>query len=441
MAGIGVNIYAIDIGGDDDLTITPKGYGALEAGQIAYGYYKKGTSPAIAVRHIWQERAFVNFGFDVQYKEHLKMDFAGEGMMAFSVPQLSTAITTTKPHYYFYIKRSNATIMLGNPERIYNELQIGFFPFKYNENVRNLGEYMFRTNPYPLIFYSDFDYPLADLVGLRWNIQGFGSLFSNNLMLHSDIISFPTQNWSISDIAEVNLFKKSLSVGGGLSFHHLLNVYQGKNISASNENFYYPENLTSSTYNERFGDAMDNHRATKLMCRGALDIPQLIAQIANNGDPLPHFNPNDGRIYAEIDIIGTKNFAPDYNDKAERTIYSFGFNIPGLFIIDLINFEFEYCKNRTALSEELFFGGSRPTWNAPRFGLDENNDSLFMYPWRRSIYLKKTLFDEHLGFILQIARDHKKINFHYWDKSEMSFRPALPKKEHWWWTLKAEYKF
>jgi hypothetical protein len=189
---------------------------------------------------------------------------------------------------------------------------------------------------------------------------------------------------------------------------------------------------------------MDNHRAVKLMGRVSLDPKQIIANIVNSGNPLPYFNKNDGRFYGEIDILGTKNYDGHndrYNELADRILYTFGINIPGLFILDLLALEFEYCSRNSAFSEENFFALSRPSWEEPSTVGIVQGDTLVREPRRWSIYLKKSFLDDHIGVIAQFARDHKKLNFYYFDKASMSFREALMTKEDWWWTFKTEFKF
>ena len=435
---MGALVFTVAAEIDPDITITPKGYGSFEVGQIGKGYFKKAGANTASISHIWQQRAFGNVEMDVSYKDFLAIEIIGEGMIAFSSPQVGSKYpTTTQPRHYFYIKSSNASLSLGNKEFLGFGLQAGLFPYKYNSDVRNLGEYLFRSIPYPLIIYADFDYPQANLAGLRFTIEGFNNLFSNDLLLHSEIIGFPTQNWSISDIAEINIFNMA-SIGGGVNFHHLLNVYQGKNIPGSSEGYYYDLNGFP-------GDSvLDKHRGTKVMARAAVDVKNVAARIFNQGEPLPYFNRNDARIYGEIDIIGLKNYDDryGYGDISDRTFYTFGFNFPGLFIFDLINFEFEFCKNTSAFSDEQFYGGTFPNWSNVTAIRDENNiDTLKREPWRWSIYLKKSFFKDHLALTAQFARDHKKVNFHYFEKSEMSFIEALPTKKDWWWVFKTEFKF
>ncbi|MCX7726785.1 MAG: hypothetical protein N2053_08035 [Chitinispirillaceae bacterium] len=426
---------------NEDITVKQHAYGSIELGQIARGHYKQGVGDFNRViSKIWQQRAFANIGLNAFYKDMLALEFVGEGMVAFSTPQLGPDPITLQPRHSFYIKSSNAKINIGDPSFLSGLIQVGYFPFKYNREVKNLGEYLFRSMPYPVIIYADFDYPMANLLGARINFNGFNKLFSNDFLIHSELITIPVQNWSISDIAEVNLFNNAFNLGAGVSLYHWLNVYQGEYMERTLEKYYYPENLPdniSKTYSDTM---LDNHKAIKLMFKTMIDPKVIIEKALRGGSTLPYFNRNDLKLYAEIDIIGLKNYPIYYEKIEDRIFYTLGFNLPGFFVMDLINIEVEYCTNQSAFSDE-FFTVDRPSWEPVFIGFDENGDTLRRSPIRWSVYLKKSLFNEHLSFILQLARDHKKINFYYFKKEAMSFRETLPHEKDWWWVFKTEFKF
>ncbi len=426
---------AVETEAGRDLRINPTGYGALEIGQIHRGYYKPHKSNLnTLIRNVWQQRALADIGFLATYKEFLTMEMIGEGMIAFSTPQVGLYPTTTQARHFFTIKSANALISFGNPSRVGGEVQAGYFPYKYNRDARNLGEYMFRSNPYPLVIYADFDYPQANLLGFRFNIRLFDKLVSNDLLIHSEMLALPVQNWSITDIVEANLFR-CLSLGAGLSLHHFLNVYQGSYVANWLDRYHYPQNLPAE---EKHGytDTVLDHRAVKMMGRIAFDPKRFFPEFLAG-----YFNENDLRAYGEIDIIGRKNYPVHYEKLSDRTLYSFGFNLPGFFVLDLLNLEFEYCENRTAFSDELFYGDSYPVLEPVMPPALYDIGHIKRVLWRWSLYMKKSFFDDHFSLIGQFARDHKKINFYYFEKEYMSFREALPTSKDWWWTFKTEFRF
>ena len=426
---------------DDDVTITPKGYGAFEFGQIGHGYYRKGSSMfSIPIDHVTQERCFSNIGFVANYRDFFSVELLGEGMIAFSTPQIGSEPTTMQTRHFFYIKSSNATISLGDPESFGGKLQVGYFPYKYNSDVRNLGEYLFRSIPYPLVIFADFDYAQADLLGLRLNgvFQNDFLTISDDLILHSETVAHPVQNWSISDIGSITLFDFA-TIGGGISFHHFFSAYQGQNIAGSAEEMLYLKNLSED---EKAGLALIDYEAVKLMGRVAFDPKTILGGLDMLGinDLVSLLGKNDLRLYGEVNVLGLKNY-PDYHDKiTDRMLWTFGFNFPGFKLIDLINLEFEYCENNSAFSDADYYA-TTPSLTAVDIGNGPDGSPLKRSPWRWSLYLKKSLFNEHFSVITQFARDHKKLNFYYFTKAQMSFRETLPTEKDWWWTLKTEYKF
>ena len=153
--------------------------------------------------------------------------------------------------------------------------------------------------------------------------------------------------------------------------------------------------------------------------------------------PMDIFGKNDLKLYAEGDIIGIKNYVKYYRHIEDRTLATAGFNFPGFNIIDCIAIEGEYCANKIyAYSDERYYSLT-PVPLPIRY----SDINLSRNPWRWSVYIKKSLFNEHVSIIAQAARDHKKINFHYFDRANMSFIETLPDGDNWWWTFKTEFKF
>ena len=425
--------YSADIVKDviDEIKIVPKGYGSMEIGQIGQGFYKSAQGSNFEeIAHVWQERAFANLGFTARYRDRLRIDISGEGFMAFSTPQRPNYPTTLQTRQFFYIKSANALVSLGNPDFFLGNLQVGLFPYKYNPAVRNLGEYLFRSNPYPLVVYADFDYPLVDLLGARGNAQFLNKMIEIDLLLHSELLAHPVQDWSLSGVITSNLFRNSLSVGVGGSMYHIFSVYQGTYMKGAVDPFYYMKNIDSATIGlPSWSDTAIDRNAINVMTRFSFDIKKFL--------PLSIFGKHDLLLYGEMDILGLKKYSPYYDDIKERILWSFGFNIPGFKVIDLLNLEFEYCENRSAYADQLFYKNTKPNYQPmmlSTFGMKR-------IPWRWSLYIKKTFFEEHLGLIAQIARDHKKINFYYIEFAEMCFAEVLPTNEDWWWVFKTEFKF
>jgi hypothetical protein len=463
---------------NEDIVATPTASGGIEVGQVVQGYYKCPATAPQYLSHIWQQRACAAFGYDAIIKKRLEINITGGGLIAFSTPQISPDAPTLQSRPVFYINSAYAAYPFGNADAFFCKVQAGYFPYKYNPDVRNLGEYLFRTNSYPLLVYADFDNPQVNMMGVRVNVQAFGKLLSNDLLLHSELLGMPVQDWSIADIVSLNLFDV-FTIGGGLDFTHLLNVYQGTGyLHQWMEYYYYPQRVDPGDIAPFIvrdtvvngpdtvinSDTLD-WKATKLMMRFAFDPKRFL--------PPGIFGENDLKLYGEADIIGLKNYFQydEFKNRNMRTLWTFGFNFPeikcikhlpgisslsgsrvfnfliDLINIDLVNLEMEYCADTaSAFSDEGLYPngvGIAPNLRPPLLSVINGNYGMNIKrnPWRWSLYLKKTVLDGHVNFIAQFARDHRKINFNYWDIKYMSFMETLPSNRDWWWTFKTEFKF
>jgi hypothetical protein len=417
-----------------DIEYTPVGYGGLEVGQIASGYFRYPGQSNIAVSHVWQQRAYSSFGYEALIKKSLEINIIGGGLLAYSTPQIGGNPQTQQSRYFFYLKDASASYHIYDSDVFSLKAQVGYFPFKYNPDVRNLGEYLFRTNAYPLLVYSDFDNPQADILGLRVNCQlnpSENCTIKNDLFLHSELYSVPVQDWSLSDVVSATVFK-SLTIGGGVSFCNLLSVYQGTYLSDWLE--YNYKNGFYITDSE--GDSVKyDWQSTKVMGRLSFD-PKIFI-------PTGIFGKNDLILYGEADIIGTKNYPRYFTNMNDRIFYSLGFNIPGFKLFDVINGEIEYCSDTSAFSDEgLYTASSNLSMTSIKpQDLASGTSKIKRNPYRWSAYIKKSILDGHVSFIAQCARDHKKINFYYYLRNRMSLMESLPTKNDWWWSFKTEFNF
>jgi len=432
----------------NDVVITQTAYGAMEAGQINQGYYYRPTlTNAQPIAHVWQQRAIGNVGFNALVKKRLTINLTGEGLMAFSSPQMAPWPQTLQTRQFFYVKWAYASYSFGNIEAPFLTLQAGLFPYKYNPDARNLGEYMFRSNAYPLVIYSGFDYPQANLFGFRANVCRKNLLLENDrlendLILHSELLGVPVQDWSVSDICSYTLAGMA-TVSAGVSLSRFFSVYQGTYPSTTTDPYFYPNNLSDvEKLNFYIRDttgtdsALFDWKSVKLMGRASFDAKKIIF--------CDKFGKEDLKLYVEADLIGLKNYPLFFDKRKERTLTTFGLNLPGFRYIDVVNIEFEYCPNKSAFSDGNLYGTADLSLVniLPVDSFCTAGDyNIKRSPWRWSVYLKKSVLNDHVSFIAQFARDHKKIDFYYFERSYMSFIETLQTKKDWWWSLKTEFKF
>ena len=292
-----------------DVVITQSAYGEFEAGQIMHGYYYRANlTDAQPIAHVWQQQAYGYLTLNALVKQRLNINLTAEGLMAFSSPQIATWPQTLQTRQFFNVKWAYASYPFGNIESPYLTLQAGLFPYKYNPDARNLGEYLFRSNAYPLVIYSNFDYPLADIFGLRLNVHRSNLLLkndelNNDLLFHSELLGVPVQDWSLSDVISYTM--PWVTVGAGISFSRYFSVYQGLYPSATTDGYFYPDNLPEAeklNFYVRNTDGTDSvlfdWKSIKLMGRMSCDLKKFIAS--------DKFGKEDLKVYVESTLLGLK---------------------------------------------------------------------------------------------------------------------------------------
>ena len=106
-----------------DVEVKPTGYGILEVGQVVRGLFRQqGDQVPDTIDHIWQQNVFGGIGLNANIGEYLSINLAGEGRVAFSMPQLGTAPVTMMPRNSFYIKRADAAVSFGDVESFFFHL-------------------------------------------------------------------------------------------------------------------------------------------------------------------------------------------------------------------------------------------------------------------------------------------------------------------------------
>ena len=88
----------------------------------------------------------------------------------------------------FSLKEAQGIYTFGDdPKNPPLQIALGYFPFKYNPQATNMGEYLFsyRTGSYPPYIINDFDNCKARLLGLR---VSSALLLPPLISLHGDVL-------------------------------------------------------------------------------------------------------------------------------------------------------------------------------------------------------------------------------------------------------------
>ncbi len=310
-------------------------------------------------------------------------------------------------------------------------LKVGAFPFKYNENAKNLGEYMFRTNAYPTLIFTGglnkVNSAAVQLNGadLNTKLGGFGNDFLTTVKTDQT----PSGSLSLTDMVSYSL-GGILTVGGGVMLENLYDpskIASGKYSVGGQDEYYTLKDGTKklkSAFVPGSDTAVDSSqlsfKSTKVMLRGAIDLGKLV--------PGSLLSAKDLRLYFEGILMGTENRPIYYTKMQNRLAYMVGFNFPTFHFLDLLSAEFEYCKNPYPNDGSNASLNLSPTPNPT--GKIENGDNL---KW--TVYAQKAILP---GFTIsgQVANDHMRLVDYFGHTND---RDVMLAHENWYWALQLGY--
>jgi hypothetical protein len=404
--------------------IVPYGFASMEWGQVVQGHNKY----AAEISHVAFERIYLGTGLNIQLSENTK--FTGRlDVKAFNeFPRLLNPGATRRYYYYFYLHQAELThrfVNLFNIDGLQLNVGGGYFPYKYNSDTRNLGEYLFRSTAYPQTLTTEFDMPWARLAGLYGRFAYSAGIHKLGL----DILADLNTEWMA--IGDLNLtmiasysYARLFEIGAGVQFASLISADES---FTTPKNFYtqYVINANDTSHNYSF-------RGTKLMGRFSFDPKKFVPA-------RDMFGEQDLKIYGEASLLGVKNYGVAqhspvwYNSILERIPVMLGFNFPVFKFLDVLSLEGEWWGNRYPNSTEGIIWEGLPLPFIPSLGLTIDstlykNDNL---KW--SIFGAKT-FAGHYRISFQAASDH--MHTFAWDWNRFDGEECLRGPEKWSYVLK-----
>ncbi len=412
------------------------GYSFWQFGQIVNGYnYQMGQE----FNKQWQNNVLIGLTINAHPTKELSIILNPEFFLNYPFPQLKNAPKSVRPFGIAYINEARGQYSFGDLDNPFLQLNLGMFAFKYNQEVRNLGEYLFRTGTYPTYIINEFDFPKARLLGLHAGINPITNLHAD-ILFTSEATMFPLYDFSLAGILNYKFFN-AIDVGAGIDFARLIPVDDKR----TSPELRASESGGFNSYITQSGDtAFYSFKATKLMMRSTIDIKAFF------GSP-QFFGPEDLKLYGEIcwvgiggynakkviDSVNNIVYYPWYNDLNQRTPRMFGFNFPAFKVLDVLSAEFEYFPSviPNDFKNVVYTQTPVPYFTKP---ISEYNESTYSKGfWRWSIYAKKMVVK---GFSVTAAAafDHSRTtNMDGFDYEGEN----LTKKGNWHWKLKLGYSF
>lgn len=310
-------------------------------------------------------------------------------------------------------------------------VEAGIMEYAFNEEVKNLGNYMYRSYAYPLNLTTNLDYIYSNLMGIRTKVGLLEDNLNFEVIFNSNTYRAPYFDMNLGFFASFTSPNKFIDAGLGICFDRLIAI----------------NDTLTDAINQRtiLGDSTLSFRATKLDARVTFDPKVLFPDISV-------FGPNDLKFYAEAAILGFED--PDYfpKDTANPSIYDslypepsifhripilLGINIPTFKLLDLLSVEFEYCKYPYPFDWWGVTGSfPSPKPSAPTDSTWVNNyknkDNL---KW--TAYAKKSI--SNFDIIAIFSNDHVLYSTHS-AESQFNQEQSLRKKGDWQWHVKLQYR-
>jgi hypothetical protein len=307
----------IGLGRLSDMKSTQNMLFAIDEGQVEQGVYNTDTTstgngkPYLVMNKLWQQDLIMIFTQDLTVQERLKFIASIECDLTFSIYGVKQYPASLTPSFYFYPNDVEVNYSFGNLDKPWLKLAVGYFPFKYNADVKHLGEFLLRSGAYPTVVVSSWEFPMTRELGLH--LSGFlGNPaideFSWDLLLTSETHDFPLMDGTLTGIVSNKLFN-FLDLGVGVSFQRLIPV-DAANTTPKRNNARPP---AGNMFTDQNGDtSYYTFSATKLMARAALNpqrfIPEFRLPPSFVFGKKPFFGKEDLKIYGEAAVLGYKDY-------------------------------------------------------------------------------------------------------------------------------------
>lgn len=329
------------------------------------------------------------------------------------------------------ITQANFTYTLGgDKEASPFRLTLGYFPFNYNPDVRNLGLYLLRGTVYPNTLFSGFE--LEETIGFA-NQLGAGihstlGAFSHDILLSSETKIRPLFDYSLAYVGKYRP-SPAFTLGAGVNFYRLIPI-RGE-LTTPRDRSVFPERFSGTEIQSKYdrnqfyvdpagGDTVRfSFKGIKVGAFASLDLKALTGKGAMGDEDL--------KIYSEAALLGVKNYKGIYDDRTKRIPVMFGLNIPVFNALDHLSLEVEWFGMRTrndylkleteyspipvgnltlgrkidSATGEIVFQNSKRVANQ-----DPNNvENMIRDDWKWSLHGAKTI-KNHIRISGQVANDH-----------------------------------
>jgi hypothetical protein len=328
-------------------------------------------------------------------------------------------------------------------------LEMGYFPYKYNPDARNLGEYLYRSGTYPGIVYTTdgfqlMDNAVFDTYGAHFRHTHSGGLVTHDFNLFLEPLTAPIGD--ITPAYELSLKHPVFEMGVGAAFSRGI-AWRPSRLQPKT-----PDNTFATVTDERTN--ADNTKDTVLI-KGRLDgiaainpldtaihgywtkrgVKWMARAALNFGFLLPDNlrGAEDLRIFMEMAVLGWANQGFFYEKRSERMPIMAGVNLPTFTLLDLLSVQAEYYAARFD-NTQSYTTSSLPVWDVESFSTYDPDD-FKRDDWKWSLYAKKS-FGRLFRVRAQIANDHLRLREFVLQQSDETI---TRNPSHWYYLMRLEF--
>ena len=258
---------------ESDVNVTPSGFAYYQIGQLV-----KTSDPTGRISgqpdKSWDQHVNFRLTLEGVVRNRLRIIAGTElGIFTFAKGAGGGNNVTTA----FSLKEAQGIYTFGDDPKIAPlQIALGYFPFKYNPQATNMGEYLFsyRSSAYAPYIINDFDNCKARLLGLHLSSTLFGSLRQDLLVTSEMAVGGGKGNWPIGDYSLSYLagytIKNIFDVSAGICLNRLLPIDPSQ-TTPSGDNAIPAKDINGNPIIENGDTLYLTMKATKVMARFSFD--------------------------------------------------------------------------------------------------------------------------------------------------------------------------
>lgn len=392
--------------------------GQFDNGQIVSGktnHFDLPSTSNVKLQGDFFTRTGVWITQEAVVRERLTLKMGVGGIFWYSLPATRSNIATSQTQFGPGISQAQAIYAFGDLENPSAMLQMGLFPYKYNPDAKNLGEYLLRSGTYPGYLVTGGWNMLNSagymVQGLRAGTDFWGDKVNVDFILAMEHDLPPLFAITPALIGSVKPIP-GLQFGAGVALNHFLSPKPSLESPHTTEN----QIITGVTIDSSLGtdyaytytrdpDSYYTFKGVKVSANASVDPKAFV--------PMPFLGSEDLKLYGEIAVLGWKNYDYLYENRTERMPVMVGFNLPTFKLLDVLSLEVEYYNNQFVNNYRPLVYGGLPVWNLPgsdgslvsqeQYEAEADNIKQDNVKW--SVYGKKEV-TRGIQIFVQAASDH-----------------------------------